>query len=79
MLKLGLAQVTALQRLFESFDSRTALEEFVNEQKIYHSKTCAEEMIQGREDVARENAYFAKCYGQMLDELKKFTEKQAER
>ena len=78
MPKLGLAQVSALQRLFESHDSRTALEAFVTHQYEYHSGRCAEEMVGKREDIAREHAYFARCYSTMLNDLKDFAKKQLE-
>lgn len=75
---LSLQQLTALQRLFEQYDSRTALESFINSQYEYHSTQCAEEMVNKRNELAQEHAYFARCYRTMLNELKQFVQKQIE-
>jgi len=74
--RLGLAQLSALRSLFEQYDSRTALEAFVTERYEYHSSQCAEEMVNKREDIAREHAYFARCYRALLNDLKEFIRQQ---
>jgi uncharacterized HAD superfamily protein len=77
-MNLGLSEATLLKQALDDPDIGSALEKFVEKHKVYYSNRCADLVKQGKQEEAKQSAWFSTAYESVLPELRQYVENQLE-